>query len=69
MNPNETDSERLSRLLFQARDMIDTRINIVELSTAQPDTYGRAVRDEIDAYRIRRGWNRYGYGHEDERMT
>lgn len=69
MSPNETDLERLSRLLYQARDMIDTRINVVEFGTAHPDVYGRAVRDEIDAYRIGRGWNRYGYGHEDERMT
>jgi hypothetical protein len=59
-----TDAE-LSRLMFAARDTID---EYVELVSERGDFIAAKgalnLRDEIDAYRVSRGWQLNGFGGE-----
>lgn len=50
---------RLSRLLFESRELVDM------LHDRTPgDTWASRVRDEIDTYRAQRGWSPNGFGGE-----
>ena len=60
----ESDARLLSRLLFEARELIDMYADVVSRSSGTPDAWSTRVRDEIDAYRANRGWNPNGYGRE-----
>jgi hypothetical protein len=60
------EAQRLSRLLFQARESIDMFGDIVEARTGKVDNYTRHLRDEIDLYREEQGWSPNGFGGEDE---
>jgi hypothetical protein len=60
------DSARLSKLLFEARELVDMWRNHVEYATGDVDNWPRRVRDEIDAYRAERGWSPHGFGGEEE---
>lgn len=61
-----TETQRLSKLLYEARDVIDMYLAIIERRLDKPDHYSRRVRDEIDAYRAERGWSPDGFGGEHE---
>jgi hypothetical protein len=56
-----TPTGRLSRMLFEARELITMFNDMVELRAGKPDPWSRRVRDEIDAYRAERGWSPHGY--------
>jgi hypothetical protein len=58
-----TDAE-LSRLLFEARELIDMYGDVVEAKAGVPDEWSRQVRDQLDAYRAERGWSPHGFGGE-----
>lgn len=61
-----SEAARLSRLLFEARELIDMFGDVVEGRTGKDDTWSRRVRDEIDAYRAERGWSPHGFGGESD---
>lgn len=58
------DAARLSRLMFEARELIDMFGDVVERQSGRTDNWSRRVRDELDAYRADRGWNPNGFGGE-----
>ena len=62
----KSEDARLSRILFEARELIDMFGDLVERAPYGPaqDAYVRRVRDEIDAYRAERGWSPGGFGGE-----
>jgi hypothetical protein len=62
MPPGE--AARLSRLLWEARELIDMLHDIVSARTGKDDAWSVRVRDEIDAYRAEKGWNPDGFGGE-----
>jgi len=55
---------QLSKLLFEARELIDMLGDIVEGRTGQTDTWSHRVRDEIDEFRQSQGWAPDGFGGE-----
>jgi hypothetical protein len=57
----------LSRLLFEARDIIDMFGDMVERQSGQSDPWSRRVRDEIDAYRAEQGWPSDGFDIEKDK--
>lgn len=61
-----TETQRLSRLLFEAREGLDMLGDIVEARTGKTDKYNRRLRDEIDLYREEQGWSSDGFGGEDD---
>jgi hypothetical protein len=60
-----TDTARLSKLLFEAREVAEMFADVVHLRTGNADNMAARVRDEIDAYRAERGWSPHGFGGED----
>lgn len=60
-----SDAARLSKLLFEARELIDMWNAVIKGQTGQDDGWSARVRDEIDAYRAERGWSPHGFGGED----
>lgn len=60
------DAARLSKLLFEAREIVDMYRTVVWSQTGKADPWASRVRDEIDAYRAERGWSRHGFGNEEE---
>lgn len=60
------EAARLSRLLFDARELVEMYGDVVEARTGRPDQYSRRVRDEIDTYRAEHGWSPDGFGGEQE---
>lgn len=59
-----TEAQRLSAMLFQARELIGMLRDIVEIRTEQTDTWSRRVINDIDIYRAEKGWQPNGYGDE-----
>jgi excisionase family DNA binding protein len=59
-----SDSERLSRMLFEARERIEMHAELVEQATGRPDDWGRRLVRQIDEYRAERGWSPHGFGGE-----
>lgn len=59
-----SDAARLSKLLFEARELVDMLSSITEARSGRPDTWSRRVRDELDAYRAEQGWSPHGFGGE-----
>lgn len=59
-----TDDARLSKLLFEARELIDMYADMVRAQTASGYGWPERVRDEIDAYRAEHGWSPNGFGGE-----
>ena len=64
--PQQTadDPARLSRLLFEAREIVAMMGAHIERRAGRPDGWSRRVCAEIDAYRAERGWSPDGYGGE-----
>lgn len=60
------EAQRLSRMLFHARESIEMFADVVEVRTGRPDTFNRNLRDEIDAYREEHGWSPNGFGGEED---
>lgn len=62
------DAQRLSRLLFEARELVDMLSDLIGRATptAGANDWAQRVRDEIDEYRAERGWSAHGYGGEAE---
>lgn len=60
-----SEAARLSKLLFEARELIDMLGVIVESKAGIPDRWSARVRDEIDAYLAERGWGSHGFGGEE----
>lgn len=61
---DKDEAQRLSRMLFDARELIDMHADMVRGATGREDTWSTRVRDEIDAYRAERGWSPHGFGRE-----
>jgi hypothetical protein len=59
MEPNET--ERLSRMLFCAREEISMWADVVERFGETADVQRRLIA-EIDEYRAEQGWPAHGFG-------
>jgi hypothetical protein len=62
MSANE--AERLSRTLFEARELLDMYADVVFQMTDRHDPWINSTRDGIDAYRRERGWSPNGFGGE-----
>jgi hypothetical protein len=58
------EAARLSRLLWDAREIAAMYGDVVASRTGQRAQYVDRVRDEIDAYRAAQGWSRVGFGGE-----
>lgn len=56
--------ERLSRLLFQAREAIEMWADVIEGRSDATANYERRLVTEIDAYRAEKGWSAHGFGGE-----
>jgi hypothetical protein len=63
------DPAQLSKLLFEARELVDMLGDMVAARTGGADDWSRRVRDEIDAYRAERGWSPHGFGGEQREAT
>lgn len=61
-----SEAERLSSLLFQARESLSMWADVVETRVGKPDLYTRRLIAELDAYRAERGWSPHGFGGEDD---
>lgn len=59
-----SDPERLSKLLWDAREGLDQLIDSIE-RRGQRATYLRRLVHDIDAYRAEQGWSPWGFGGED----
>lgn len=59
-------SARLSRMLFEARELIDMYGDVVASQTGKESEWVRRVRDDIDQYREDQGWSPHGFGGEDD---
>ncbi len=59
------DPARLSKLLFEARELVEMWADVVESRTMRPAEYPRRIVAEIDAYRAERAWSPNGYGSEN----
>jgi hypothetical protein len=55
------DNARLSKLLFEARELVDM-LRVI----THDDGWPLRVREDIDAYRAERGWSPHGFGGEEE---
>jgi hypothetical protein len=60
----DVHAQELSKLLFEARELIDMYGDTLAHGIGREDTYVREVRDKIDAYRAGRGWSPHGFGGE-----
>jgi hypothetical protein len=58
--------KQLSRLMFEARELISMFNDIVENQAGKADAWTRRVRDEIDEFRREHGWSANGFGGEGE---
>lgn len=67
MADRPTTNADLSRMLFEARELIEMWADVVEARAGKPDDWSRRVLREIDAYRAERGWSPYGFGGENDR--
>lgn len=54
----------LSRMLFEARELVDMYADTIEGESGKPMTQARRLVGEIDSYRAGRGWNAHGFGGE-----
>lgn len=59
---------RLSRLMFEAREIVDMFRDLVEGRVGRQDEWSRRVIAEIDTYRASRGWSPDGFGGEQEEI-
>lgn len=64
MTLSDVAQQQLSKMLFEARELIDMFGDAVEARAGKADTWARRVRDEIDAFRRSFGWNDDGFGGE-----
>lgn len=64
--PAETTQDRrdLSRLLYDAWDLLDMYGDLINDRTGGRDPHIDRTRDELAAYRATRGWSSNGYGGE-----
>lgn len=60
-----TEAARLSRILFEAREVAEMHADIVESDSDQPVPNVRRLVVEIDAYRAEQGWSANGFGGEE----
>lgn len=58
------DAARLSRLLFEARELIDMYHEVIKGQTGIDDAWTARIGGEIDEYRRERGWSLNGFGGE-----
>lgn len=63
--PEMGANSRLSRLLFEAREIASMFADVVEVRTGRTDDWSRRVVADIDAYRAEQGWSPDGFGGED----
>lgn len=57
-------AERLSKLLWDARENLEILADVVERRSGRPDTFTRGLVRQIDEYRAEQGWNPNGFGGE-----
>lgn len=55
----------LSKLLFEARELIEMLADIQKARTGESAAWPLRVVSQIDAYRAERGWNPHGFGGEE----
>ena len=54
----------LSKLLFEAREVLEMFADIVEADTRKEAEHARGIVRRIDVYRAERGWSSDGFGGE-----
>ena len=59
-----SDAERLSKLLWDARESLEMFADVVEARTGHDDAAIRKQVADIDAYRSKQGWSPHGFGGE-----
>ena len=59
-----SEAARLSKLMFEARELVDMLTDIIESRSGETNTWSRRVVDEIDVYRAEQGWSQHGFGGE-----
>lgn len=59
-----TENEKLSKLLFDARESIEMFVDILERRTKAVALYERGIIKQIDEYRKTKGWSPHGFGGE-----
>lgn len=57
------DAATVSRLLFQAREVIEMTCVLSEARIGRGDRFLRRLLTEIDAFRAAQGWSPHGYGY------
>jgi hypothetical protein len=60
----ELSPAQMSRLMFEARELISMFRDVVQSQTGQDDQWCARVIEEIDAYRAGQGWSPDGFGGE-----
>lgn len=60
----ELDARRLSRLLWDCREIVEMYLDVVEGRGGRRSEYLRRILGEIEAYRAERGWDPDGFGGE-----
>lgn len=60
----EDEARELSRLLWDARELIDMFGDITAAKIGERDPGVDDTRDKIDAFRARYGWDAGGFGSE-----
>ncbi len=64
MRLSQDEAQELSMLLFLAREQVAMWADVVERRVGIRDTTVDKIRDSIDAYRARFGWDPDGIGGE-----
>ena len=59
-----TDPAQLSRLLFEAREVVEMFADVTHSTSGREDTWLRRLVADIDAYRAEQGWSPDGFGGE-----
>jgi GntR family transcriptional regulator len=65
--PPALDPVAVSRLLFEARELVEMFADVIKGGTGKDDVWCRRIVTEIDLFRARQGWSPdgYGYGPDD----
>jgi len=62
--PPPWPAARVSKMLWDAREIVSMYRDIAELGSGQEDAYSRCVLAELDAFRAEQGWSESGFGGE-----
>ncbi len=64
MQLSDVEAQRLSKMLFEAREEIEMWAEVVEIRTGRRAASTCRVLERIDGFRQEQGWSRHGFGGE-----